>query len=267
MAERSTPDPAIRALALDEADRLTASGACAVLLTGSHVSGRAGAQSDVDLYAIGSGPAYSLHLNGARLVSVSWCSPDEVRAAFVDPGQVGQVIPGWRNAWIIADTSGVAAALQQEAIAWSWDLIGAARLDAWVAEEVTGFAEEVHKLISARGRGDVISAAVQRSILALRLAPRLAVHHRWLYQTENALWAGMNERLGSSWTTAQLAALGISPCTLDETLDAALDLFALAVSDTWRTMDERQREVCRATLAVSTRRVPKSAGHARGARA
>lgn len=253
MPEITTLDPTVRTLAQREAEHLTASGALAVLLTGSHVSGRASAASDIDLYAIGEGPSYTLQVASDHLVSVSWRSPSDIREAFIDPAQVGQVVPGWRNAWIVADASGMAATLQQEAIDWRWDTIGDARLNDWVAEEITGFAEEVHKLVAARVRGDAVAAAIQRSILALRLAPKLAIHHRWLYESENVLWAGMNERLGSAWATTQLAALATSAIPLDESLDAALDLFALSVAQAWSIMDERQREVCRVALLVGGR--------------
>jgi hypothetical protein len=55
-------------------------------------------------------------------------------------------VPAWRGARILADPLGEAAHLQSEAHAWDWTLIGD-EADHWVADQVTGFAEEVHRLV------------------------------------------------------------------------------------------------------------------------
>lgn len=231
-------------------------GALAVVLSGSQAGPRPSEESDIDLYVVGRGPRYRLTVAAGRLVSASWRELAEIRLDFDDPGAVGAVVPGWRRALIVADPDGVAAAIQREALAWDWPIIGDARLDAWVAEEVTGYAEEVHKLVAARRAGDVATAAVQRSVLALALAPRLSVHLRMLYETENGLWERVADRMGEPWMAAQRAALGLSGERLEATLDAALDLFSMAVATAWPSMDERQRSVCGGALAVAGRQAP-----------
>lgn len=88
--------------------------------------------------------------------------------------------PGARN----TDQSGRAA----EANAFKWAAISAA-CDEWVAEATIGYAEEVLKLVAALRRNDRLLAAVQRSVLALRLPVVMAIHHRLLYESENRLWS------------------------------------------------------------------------------
>lgn len=232
-------------------------GALAVVLSGSQTGPSPSPESDIDLYVVGRGPRYRLSVVAGRLVSVSWRELGEIRSDFDDPGAVGAVVPGWRRAFIVADPDGVADGIRREALAWDWSVIGDARLDSWVAEEITGYAEEVHKLEAARRAGDLATAAVQRSVLALALAPRLSVHLRMLYETENGLWERVADRMGEPWMAAQRATLGLAGERLEATLDASLDLFSMAVAAAWLSMDERQRSVCGGALALSGRQAPR----------
>ncbi len=250
-------DPLVRNIALTIATRVMRDGARAVVLTGSQVRPDPRPESDIDLYVIGEGPEYRLEIVAGRLVSVSWRTFAQFEAAFDDPRSVGAQVPGWRRAMIVADPAGVAAALQRKAREWDWTQIGDARLDAWVAEEITGYAEEAHKLVAARNAGDITTAAIQRSVLALALAPRLTVHFRMLYETENGLWDLMATHLGPAWNRAQRAALILDGEDIAVSLDASLDLFHLAVSAVWRVMDGRQRDVCAEALALAGRPAPR----------
>lgn len=249
-------DPAVRAVVRELADRVVSEGARAVVVTGSQVGPSRRPESDIDLYVIGDGPRYRLELVVNHLASLSWRNPTELRASFDDPGAVGALVPGWRHAVIVADPDGIAADLQRVALEWDWSVIGDARLDAWVGEEITGYAEEVHKLVAARRGGDFATAAVQRSVLALALAPRLTVHLRMLYATENGLWDRVADLLGAEWAAAQRAALGLSGEGLARSLDAAVELFRLAVDATWPVMNERQQAVCAGALALAGRPAP-----------
>jgi hypothetical protein len=213
------------------------------VLAGSHVRGEALPDSDVDLYCIGAGPEYTLFRRRDQLVSLSWRTSEAVRAAYRSPQDAGSTVPGWRDALLVADPNGIAAQLQREARAWTWDVIGTQRLDAWVAEELCGYAEEVHKLATNRAAGRTHALAVQRSVLALRLAGIMAVRHRILYDTENRLWDLVDDRMGADWRRAQSAALGERGERLAESCAASLRLFALAARDVWPLFDERQRAV------------------------
>jgi len=185
---------------------LIATGAEAVVLAGSHARGEATELSDIDLYAIGSGPDCTLRIVGDLLLSVSWRTEAEEREALRRPASVGAVVPGWRGSHILHDPAGIATGLQAQAHAFDWSAI-AAESDAWVADQVTGYAEEVLKLVAARRAGDQQLAAVQRSILALRLPMVMAVHHRLLYDSENRLWSMVGEAMGERWAAAHAVAL------------------------------------------------------------
>ena len=226
-------------------------GADAVVLTGSAARGISHIESDIDFLVLGSGPEYLLRRAAGRLISESWRRRDDVLRAFDDPGEVGYAVPGWRAAIILSDPHGIARAISDEAHAWTWERIGAKRCDAWVAEELTGYSEEVHKLVVALERGAVTTAAVQRSILALRLARIMSVHLRLLYATENQLWDLVNDRLGEIWATAQGRALGLDNERFSESCTAALTLFVLACETTAQHFDKRQWSVVEHALALA----------------
>lgn len=229
-------------VARELARELPAEGAKAVVLFGSWARGDAYPESDLDIGALGPGPAYRLERRRGFLVSVSWRTPVGWRREFRDPASVGGAIPGWRRAKILHDPRGIAAKLKAEARAWSWARLGK-RPDAWVAEELTGWAEEVHRLIGGLSLGRVQAAAVQRSVLALRLATVLAVRHRILYDSENRLWDLVAAEMGPRWRRAQAKALGVRRVGFLEGCDAALELFALAAEDVEPLLDHRQRAV------------------------
>jgi predicted nucleotidyltransferase len=164
----------IRSIALQITEELVEDGAQAVALVGSHASGDAGPESDLDLLAVGpESCSWNLQRRGGLLVSMSSQTFEEYREVFALPEAVCTVIPGWRGAVILHDPEGVAAALVREAREWSWAPLERC-CDAWVAAQITGYAEEVHKLVAALRSGNTSTAGVQRSLLAVRLAPVLA---------------------------------------------------------------------------------------------
>ncbi|MBA2372596.1 MAG: nucleotidyltransferase domain-containing protein, partial [Chloroflexi bacterium] len=227
---------------------LIADGAEAIVLAGSHARGEATDLSDIDLYAIGTGPGYALRLLDGRVFSISWRTEAEEREALRHPARVGTVVPGWRNARILHDAAGIAAALQAEARAFDWSTI-AAECDAWIASEVTGYTEEVLKLVAARRTDDRQLAAVQRSTLALRLPPVMAVHHRLLYDSENRLWAMVAETIGAGWSAAHRTALGLGePGAADA---AALTLYTLVAEEVDQLLSADQRAVVRVALRAA----------------
>ncbi|WP_211588605.1 nucleotidyltransferase domain-containing protein [Allorhizocola rhizosphaerae] len=232
------------------ADELVVQGAQAVVLVGSVARGDALPTSDVDLIALGSGPAYRLLVRDGRQVSVSWRTAEDVRASFLQPAEAGGAVPAWRGAVVLADPTGEAARLRAEAHAWDWSQVGEAA-DAWVAEQITGYAEEVHRLVGQAGGGSPRAAAVVRCVLALRMAVVLAVHHRILYDSENRLWDLVAEAEGPRWTRAQDRALGVVEATVPEANRAALDLYAMTAARTEHLLVDAQREVVRLALAIA----------------
>jgi hypothetical protein len=165
-----------------------------------------------------------------------------VGAGFRDPRRIATHVPGWRSAVILADPSGVAARLQAEARRWTWDRV-VEECDEWVAEEIVGWAEEVHKLVGALEHGTAQNAAAQRSLLALQLAGVMAVRRRILYGTENVMWDMVAEAMGEPWASSQAAALSMRGEPLEASCRAALRLYALAAAAGWPLLDRRQRGV------------------------
>lgn len=229
--------------------RLEAEGAEAVFFSGSHVRGAASIDSDIDLYALGAGPEYLLERAEPFLLSISWTTPDRIRAALRDPLRCAGVVPGLRRALLLHDPNGIAAALQAEARAWTWELLDPVAIDSAVAEELYGYAEEVQKLVANLRRGRIRVALVQRSVLALRLARIMAAYRRLLYEAEDDLWDDVARRIGPDWERAQAAALGEHGESPEESCRAALDLFALAAAELEACFNERQRAVVRHALA------------------
>ena len=232
--------------------RLVAEGARAVVLTGSHARSAAGPQSDIDVTAIGDGdvdPNARMEVHLGELFSIAWRTADGERATMSDPARAGAAVPAWRAVRVLHDPDGIAAALQAESQAWRWEDIGAAS-DAWVAEQVTAYAEEVHKLVGALARGDQLGAAIQRSILALRLGPIMAVAERIMYESENVLWHLLDERLGDPWRSTQAAALGMGGMSGATPAEATLELYRLAADRAHALLDERQRAVVERALRL-----------------
>ena len=242
--------PDVLSLCRRVADDLTAGGARAVVLVGSHARSAATAESDVDLLAIGSGPGYQLSRREGRLISLSWRTADQQREQFGSPRSAVTEIPGWRSAVIIADSDGIAAALQREAVNWTWDEVaGPAR--EWVAAELTGYAEEVHKLAAALRHGRPRMAAVQRSLLALHLPMILAVHFGTLHDSENEVWDAMARRMGEPWPSRQDRALSLDRQSLGDSCRAALEMYAEAVRIASPVFSEQQRSVVADAVALA----------------
>ncbi len=173
-------------------------GAEAVVVFGSQVREDAYKESDIDVHAIGKGPSYRLERIQGFLVSISWATARRHYGVFRNPSEVGGIIPAWRNAMIIYDPKGIARSLVEKARQWRWTLLGN-HIDEWVAEELTGWAEEVHRLVGNLQLKRKSAAAVQRSVLVIHMAKVLAVHHRILYDSENRIWDLVSAIVGTAW--------------------------------------------------------------------
>ena len=215
-----------------------------MVVLGSRVRGDAYMESDIDIHAIGkrSRDTYWLERHRQFLVSISWMTAEQRRQAFQNPSEVGGVIPAWRNAQIVFDPQGVASAIKKDAKRWRWESLNR-KSDEWVAEQITGWAEEVHRLVGSMQLGRTSIAAVVRSELAIKMAPILAVHRRILYDTENQLWDLVSTRMGTNWSEIQSAALGEGGQGFEDTCKAALELYAMTAREVDHLLDRRQLQV------------------------
>jgi hypothetical protein len=221
--------------------KLVKLGAEAVVVFGSRVRGDAYEESDIDIHAIGKGTS-GLERHQEFLVSICWMTSMQHRQAFENPSEVGGIVPAWRNAEIIYDPQRIADSLKQEAESWQWQHLNK-KADKWVAEQVTGYAEEVHRLIGNIQLGRRSAAAVMRSVLAIRMAQILAVHCRIFYDTENQLWSLVSERMGTEWERLQSVALGEGNQTFEETYKAALGLYAFVAREVKHLLNRQQYQV------------------------
>lgn len=215
-------------------------GARAIAIVGSAATGGATESSDLDLAVIGDGPHSTLELHEGVIVSLGWASTEEQVRRLCEPAWLGTHVPGWRSAVVIHDPGGLATSIKEQAVQWKWQ-DAADSCDAWVVETVTSLAEEAQKLSASLVSGAVLTAAVQRSIIVLRLARPLALHRRMLYGSENRLWDLLAEELGVEWRAAQSAAFGVGDESFESSCRAALRLFALAVAEIEPLLDERSR--------------------------
>lgn len=230
-----------------------AAGAQAVVLFGSLARGDATPQSDIDVMLFGTGTnRYEWY--AGRLLVANWTTPTAARAPFTDPGAAPTVIPGWREAQILHDPDGTAAALQSEAHTWTWDQLDPQAVRAHIAASMAELAEEVLKLAAALRDGRRTMAAVQRNLLVLNMAGIPAVQRRVLYSSENVLWDLLAAEMGDPWAATQARAFGLHGETFDDTCRAALELYALTASETETTFDDQQRRIIVAvTRYVHTR--------------
>jgi hypothetical protein len=235
--------------------RLVQQGAEAVVLFGSRIRGDAYKESDIDLHAIGRGPHYRLERYEGFLVSVSWATVKQVRQKFRNPGEVGGAIPAWRNALIIYDQRKIASTLKREAQEWRWESLSK-QADRWVAEEMTGYSEEVHRLVGNLQLERRSAASVQRSLLAIYMAPILGLHHRILYDTENQLWDLVSAKMGTKWAQLQSDAFGEAGQSFEETCRAALQLFVLAAQEVRHLLDQRQYQVVAHACEIAHQSLP-----------
>lgn len=231
------------------AARLAGDGAAAVVLTGSFARGAGRAESDIDLAAIGEGSAYRLEREEPFLVSVSWRTEEDVRREFANPELVGMMVPGWREAVLLHDPEGVAARLKAAAEAWSWDAVAEAG-ERWVAQQVTGHAEEVHKVAAALD-APTVEAAALAPLLAFRMAKVVAARRRLLYRSERELARAVADEMAGEWRVAFDAAMGMGDEPLRDRMRASLAVYRIAAAEVGELLDDRERAVVEHAVRLS----------------
>ena len=247
------PSDEALAVARREAKELMNGGALATILTGSHARGEAHEESDLDVRAVGDGPGKHLKRTRGFLVSLSAMSLDDNHDAFSDPEEVGEFVPGWRDAVILFDPKDVAAELQQRAVQWTWDEVADSAPD-WVAEQIALLGEEVHTLVGNIDQGQLSGAAAIRSQIVEGLATALAVREHLLYGSENELWSMVGEAMGGEYADAQDVALWLKDRPFPDTCAATFRLYVLAADGSMSLLDKRRSEVVRHARSLAQER-------------
>lgn len=226
---------------------LVAAGAQSISLTGSWARGNAVPSSDVDLLILGEGSPYRLEHHHQRLVSISWLTFEKAAETLRRPETAPFTVPGWRDAILLYDPSGLGQHLKDEAKAWEWSMIEEGR-NLWVAEELTDLAEEIQKLVSATLRKDLRTAAVQRNILALKVPQVLAVYLGILYHSEDHVWTSICEAMGPEYQAAFDRSLGLE-VSGKESMLAAAELYRRVTESLSNLLETRQKQVIDAALS------------------
>ena len=237
----TTPSDRALEVARLEARLLMGDGARVTVLTGSHARGDAHPESDLDIRGVGEERPKALHRRDEFLVSTSLMTRQATDDAFRDPGEVGEFVPGWRDAIVLFDPDGVGKALKQRAHDWDW--AQADSRERWIADQITSQAEEIHTLIGNIDQDQLTGAAAIRSQIVAGLAKLLSVHRQILYGSENELWDLVGRDMGDGFAALQATALGVRSAPLEEACKATFALFELASEETWPSLDERQRAV------------------------
>lgn len=161
-------------------------------LTGSYARDQATAHSDVDLLRfVVAEPEiarerYRLWLVDGRLVSVSTTTLASKRAELARPETAIWAVAGLRQTRILADHTGGLAALVAEARAFIWTPALRAAAADHVSDTLAGLAEEAHKALGARERGDE-SAMLYAALGLQQVLIRAALVARGvLLESENA---------------------------------------------------------------------------------
>lgn len=243
-------------------DRLDGPDVVGITISGSHARGEADRYSDVDLSCyVQTLPERKADHNtlrywDARLVSIHTTTIEAERAELTDPEHAIWAIPGVRQARILLDKNGAIAALKQfaESLCWA-DLQPAA--DEFAAEELMGFAEEAHKILSglAREQESTVLYAVWGLLVGMLRA--LAVQRGLLIRTENKYFDLVQAAAGrdSAWTTAFRLASGcdhgsINLRTYQVRGAAALALYRETAILFNHIIPDHHREVIDSTLAL-----------------
>ena len=238
------------------AEELSRDGAEAIILTGSWARSDAHPQSDLDIRVIGDGDSKKLIRREPFLASIAWMTQEEHEEGFKDPAEVGSVVPGWRSAEILYDPESKAAKLKERAEAWDWAEIED-DIVSWVGNQIAKQAEEVHTLFTNHDLGLRSAAAAQCAMVALELAPILAVHHRILYETEKELWDLVCKEMPDEWKAAQETALGEHGGSLAVTSAAAFRLFLIASDTVADVLDADQAAVVKHSRSLAEEGIAK----------
>jgi hypothetical protein len=238
VAERRKAHAVARVVAGEYAAR----GAQAVVLAGSWARGDAHRGSDLDLWVLGRGKATETLWRYPFMVCVSRTTPGLERRRFRDPRRIGGSVPGWRLALPLYDPKGLAAGLKREAVAFRWEEV-AGRCDRWVASSVVEWAEEAVKLVRALAEGHLLTACVQRNLLADALGFVMAVHRRVFWDSENQFWERIGDAVGGAWQSAQRTALGAGASDPTRSCTAALALYFETARTVWPLLGDEQRSL------------------------
>ncbi len=189
----------------------------AIVLTGSHARGDATPYSDVDvLHFVETLPEdeaqhYILRYHSSTLLSISATTIAAKRAELSRPEKVVWAVPGLRQARILYDPVGAFAELQKEAQAFVWDSAMQGKADAFAACELTGYAEEAHKILGGLIKNSDSAVLYGAYGMVLGIVNIVAAQRGVFFQTENDFFNAVPEAVGTDtdWSSYLRIAAGL----------------------------------------------------------
>ena len=189
-----------------------------VTMAGSYARGDDGPYSDVDIHHYvrqmpgDAAETYSLRYADGYLVSISLMTVEEQLASLRDPKKAVWAIPGLGQERILLDKDGSITALKKKAAETTWVPLQTGA-DAYASRNLSGCAEEVHKILAGLAEGNESKTVYATWGLTRGLADCLLVQRGTLIPTENAYIDLAQETAGrkSEWTRQFRLAVGLDP--------------------------------------------------------
>ncbi len=208
------PDSFLRSLVawLDDENTL------GIAITGSFARNESDPYSDVDLaHYVRQKPAadtelYRLRFVDDYLVSLKITTLEAEYAGLRKPEQAIWIIPALRRLFILLDKDGSLAALKEAAATATWEPLQAGA-NAYASRELSGYAEEIHKILGGLAQRDESKTLYAVWGLTRGLATALLVQRGALVPTENAYIDFAQNAAGrtSGWARQFRLAIGLDP--------------------------------------------------------
>jgi len=226
-------------------------------IVGSYSRGQESKYSDVDfdifVSKVPDNPydRYTLRYWDGKLVSLKYTLLDDERSALTNPRRAIWAVPGLRGMKIVLDKDGSLTALQQAAHVFDWSSLQSAANE-YAAEEVTGCAEEVHKILNGLARGHESTVLYATWGLVNGMLSAVAVQRGLMIVSENRYFDLIQDSVGrnSQWTRAFRAAWGLDPnaSQYQSRGTAALMLYRLTAAMFDELIPEKHRDVVNTTM-------------------
>ena len=208
----------------------------AIILTGSYVRGDHNEFSDVDIWVFLGRDLnmdekdYEVYYHEETLVSLCRGKLITWREKLDNPMEFSGMYHAIKDARIIYERDAVFSNLQEEIANYSWERIEQKRKET-IRDEIMGFIEELHKVISGMQRADESTMLVGAIGMLLGMSRIMVMHLKLLIRTENEYFARIQESLGmeSAWVLAFRELLGLKDLEKHES---------------------RQEQICRSALAL-----------------
>lgn len=233
-----------------------------VTMSGSFARNQASRYSDVDIQRYvrilpeNRYEHYTLQYTLGRLVSVKTLTVEEAQKSLTLPDKAIWAIPGLRQMNILLDKEGLLAGLKQAAEQADWSRLQSAA-DEFAADELMGYAEEVHKLLDGLEQDSESKVLYAVWGMVEGMARTLAVQRGLLIPSENEFFQMVQDSAGraSDWTRSFRIAAGMDPAPLSQSPyrvrgEAALRLYVHTAQPLLESMPDRYREVVGTTLEL-----------------